>query len=355
MKYNAAFLALVAIVKASPFPQGVTIALPPSASIPSGCSASYSGSFGIAVVSIAPGNIATSTSLKSIIPVTTSPPVVASSTLLPSSIPSPSIPSRSIPSRSIPSRSISSQSIPSSSTPPSAAPVSQISDGQPQVATTLAPVSVQPVSQISDGQIQAATTATVLAVSQISDGQIQAPKSTVLPVSQISDGQPQAPKTTLLTSTLKPISQISDGQPQAPTHTANSTSYKTHLIPAAKAKRYAFPQAAPSPAPSPQFVTCASNDTLELTLSNGVLKDAIGRTGYIASNYQFQFDDPPQAGAIYTSGFSVCSNGSLALGGSAVWYQCLSGDFYNLYDRYWAAQCTAVLIDVLTLKNCSSS
>jgi hypothetical protein len=79
-----------------------------------------------------------------------------------------------------------------------------------------------------------------------------------------------------------------------------------------------------------------------MTLKDGVLKDSKGRTGYVASNYQFQFDDPPQANAIYTSGFSACSNQSLALGSSTVVYQCLSGDFYNLYDRDWASQCEPV-------------
>jgi len=92
----------------------------------------------------------------------------------------------------------------------------------------------------------------------------------------------------------------------------------------------------------------AKRDALELTLSGGVLKDAQGRTGYVASNYQFQFDGPPQAGAIYTSGFSMCSNGSLALGGSTVWYQCLSGGFYNLYDRPWAPQCSPIYIENLS-------
>jgi len=86
---------------------------------------------------------------------------------------------------------------------------------------------------------------------------------------------------------------------------------------------------------------------LLISLSNGVLTDADGRTGYIAANQQFQFDDPPQAGAIYTSGFSVCSNGSLAIGGDAVWYQCLSGTFYNLYDASTGAQCSQVYIDVI--------
>lgn len=84
-----------------------------------------------------------------------------------------------------------------------------------------------------------------------------------------------------------------------------------------------------------------------MSLSNGILLDAKKRTGYIASNFQFQFDGPPQTGAIYTGGFSVCSNGSLALGGSAIFYECLSGSFYNLYNQNWAAQCEPVLIDVL--------
>lgn len=84
-----------------------------------------------------------------------------------------------------------------------------------------------------------------------------------------------------------------------------------------------------------------------MTLNNGVLKDAQDRTGYIASNFQFQFDGPPQAGAIYTAGFSTCGNGSLALGSSTVFYRCLSGSFYNLYDRHWAAQCEPIEIVVL--------
>ena len=81
-----------------------------------------------------------------------------------------------------------------------------------------------------------------------------------------------------------------------------------------------------------------------LDLADSVLKDQAGRTGYIAANYQFQFDSPPQTGAIYTSGFSVCSNMSMALGGSTVFYQCASGEFFNLYDRNWAPTCNAIYI-----------
>jgi hypothetical protein len=89
---------------------------------------------------------------------------------------------------------------------------------------------------------------------------------------------------------------------------------------------------------------CGSEGTLVITLKDGSTLDAQGRTGYIASNYQFQFDKPAQAGTLVNSGFSVCEGNVLALGSSKTFYQCLSGDFYNLYDRTWAAQCEPVSI-----------
>ncbi|KAK7705623.1 hypothetical protein SLS64_007990 [Diaporthe eres] len=92
---------------------------------------------------------------------------------------------------------------------------------------------------------------------------------------------------------------------------------------------------------------CATDGILVATLENGVLKDSQSRTGYIAANYQFQFDQPAQTGAIFTAGFSACGNGSLALGGSAVFYECASGDFFNLYDRSWAPQCSPVEILIM--------
>jgi hypothetical protein len=36
-----------------------------------------------------------------------------------------------------------------------------------------------------------------------------------------------------------------------------------------------------------------------MTLSKGTLKDNLGRIGYIADNYQFQFDGPPQVSPTY--------------------------------------------------------
>lgn len=93
--------------------------------------------------------------------------------------------------------------------------------------------------------------------------------------------------------------------------------------------------------------SCNGEGVLVLNLKDGVLQDAQGRTGYISDSYQFQFDKPAQSGAIYTSGFSVCSNGTLALGPSAIFWQCQSGDFYNLYDRNWAKQCEPVEFGVM--------
>ncbi|KAF2011574.1 hypothetical protein BU24DRAFT_284207 [Aaosphaeria arxii CBS 175.79] len=83
---------------------------------------------------------------------------------------------------------------------------------------------------------------------------------------------------------------------------------------------------------------------LEVSLKDGILRDPIGRIGAIVANRQFQFDGPPQAGTIYTGGFSVCENSSLALGGSTVWYRCMSGAFGNLYDQSIGDQCHQVSI-----------
>ena len=74
-------------------------------------------------------------------------------------------------------------------------------------------------------------------------------------------------------------------------------------------------------------------------MKDGVLTDPLGRTGYIAANEQFQFDGPPQAGAIWTAGFSVCTNGRLTLGADQTWWKCISGNFYNLYFKNQGGQC----------------
>lgn len=237
---------------------------------------------------------------------------------------------------------------------PAATPVTQGPDAQPAAATSAAPAVTQgsdaqpaigtsPVTVISDGQPQApASTMTMMPISQIHDGQAQAYYS---PVSQISDGQIRG-------STATGIAQKTDGQPQVPTSAATQ---KTDGQPGAGVTQAtdAQPGATSTATPNVQMVACKNNSTLELTIENGVLYDGKRRQGYIAANYQFQFDaGVPQTGAIITAGFSLCENGSLALGGSAVFWQCLSGTFYNLYDRDWAFQCEPVFLTALDLINC---
>jgi len=92
---------------------------------------------------------------------------------------------------------------------------------------------------------------------------------------------------------------------------------------------------------------CPGDGVLVVEVADTVMKDAFGRTAYVADNFQFQFDGPPQAGALYTAGFSVCGNGTIALGSFTVFYQCQSGDIYNLYDRWIAEQCSPVQLEVM--------
>jgi len=94
--------------------------------------------------------------------------------------------------------------------------------------------------------------------------------------------------------------------------------------------------------------------TLMISLNDGKLTDQAGRTGYIAGNYQFQFDSPVQENAKETEGCGLCSNGSMSLMGSTVFYQCLSGDFYNLYSQSTGAQCIPIHIQA-TMAGPSSS
>ncbi|CAI4596294.1 AKH_1a_G0031110.mRNA.1.CDS.1 [Saccharomyces cerevisiae] len=216
-----------------------------------------------------------------------------------------------------------------------AAAVSQIGDGQIQATTK---TKAAAVSQIGDGQIQATTKTTAAAVSQIGDGQIQATtKTTAAAVSQIGDGQIQATTNT----TVAPVSQITDGQIQATTLTSAT------II--------------PSPAPAPitngtdpvTAETCKSSGTLEMNLKGGILTDGKGRIGSIVANRQFQFDGPPpQAGAIYAAGWSITPEGNLAIGDQDTFYQCLSGNFYNLYDEHIGTQCNAVHLQAIDLVNC---
>ncbi|KAL1573848.1 hypothetical protein MGO_02257 [Candida albicans P76055] len=234
-----------------------------------------------------------------------------------------------------------------------AQPIAQISDGQIQHQTT-AKATATPVQQINDGQIQHQTT--VQPVAQISDGQIQhqTVKASATPVKQIGDGQIQHQTTAAAATTASAVKQINDGQIQHQTTTAENV-----------AKAQSDGQAIATGSPSSNSTlsddddssstipkACSSANNLEMTLHDSVLKDTHERWGAIVANHQFQFDGPiPQAGTIYSAGWSI-KDGYLYLGDSNIFYQCLSGDFYNLYDENVAKQCSAVKLSVIEFVNC---
>ncbi|CAI4570550.1 BGN_3a_G0031690.mRNA.1.CDS.1 [Saccharomyces cerevisiae] len=234
-----------------------------------------------------------------------------------------------------------------------AAAASQISDGQVQAAKSTAAA----VSQITDGQVQAAKS-TAAAVSQITDGQVQAAKSTAAAASQISDGQVQAAKSTaaaasqisdgqvqVTTSTKAAASQITDGQIQASKTTSGASQVSDGQVQATAEVKDANDPV--------DVVSCNNNSTLSMSLSKGILTDRKGRIGSIVANRQFQFDGPPpQAGAVYAAGWSITPEGNLALGDQDTFYQCLSGDFYNLYDKHIGSQCHEVYLQAIDLIDC---
>ncbi|CCH60385.1 hypothetical protein TBLA_0C05880 [Henningerozyma blattae CBS 6284] len=152
------------------------------------------------------------------------------------------------------------------------------------------------------------------------------------------------------------ISQIGDGQIQAATTEAPATPVTTTLAPTST-EAATSTSASASTCPSAELVlketSCKNDGTLTITLKDGVLTDGKGRIGSIVSNRQFQFDGPPpQAGAIYAGGWSITPEGNLAIGSQDVFYQCLSGNFYNLYDQSIAPQCSPIHLAVVDLVTC---
>jgi hypothetical protein len=92
---------------------------------------------------------------------------------------------------------------------------------------------------------------------------------------------------------------------------------------------------------------CSGDSTLVVHLTDSVLVDAKGRTGYISSNDQLQFDKPAQSGFKTADGFSVCSNGTVLLDESPIFWACKSGPFSNIYSVKVAPQCEPVQLNAL--------
>lgn len=86
-----------------------------------------------------------------------------------------------------------------------------------------------------------------------------------------------------------------------------------------------------------------------MNLTDGVLTDDVGRRGYIASNNQLQFDDPPQAGARWTKGFFT-ANGVLGIGRNYTFDSCASGGFSNIYNAAIANYCAPVFLKMMNFE-----
>ena len=373
-----AFLAVVGRA-VNAFPQGVTSAIAPSEPVPQGCNLNFPSTFGLAVVTLSGGAPAGPSAAA----VATQSPDGQAGPGKSSATPTPSI---------APVAQISDGQIQRQTT----VPLAQISDGQVQRQSTLIPI-----TQISDGQIQASyspvtvknttpvtfrnTTAVTVAsttpvtvkstspvtVANTSPVTVKSTSVSAQAISQISDHQPQAPPTpTTATSVGTSVYNVASTSVY---NTASTSVYNvastsvynlastsvnnivgTSVYSTLVTNRKSARQAAPTGSSNLPAVACRSQSALTLSLNNGVLLDNQGRTGYIASNYQFQFDKPAQAGAIFTSGFSVCpGNSTIALGGITTFYQCLSGDFYNIYDRnFGAGQCIPIQLQAIQLQNC---
>lgn len=98
--------------------------------------------------------------------------------------------------------------------------------------------------------------------------------------------------------------------------------------------------------------SCKGSEILTLHLSDSVLYDSLNRVGSIVPNRQFQFDGPPpQSNAIYAAGWSIYK-GLLTLGNQTKFYQCQSGDFFNLYDESIASYCEPIQLVILNLVDC---
>lgn len=193
-----------------------------------------------------------------------------------------------------------------------------------------------------------------IAVQTISNSSSMAKRDAV---SQIGDGQIQATTTTAPSSsstesaaliTESGVSQLSDGQIQQTT--ASDSASTTVLSPSSTTVSNTV---CPTESITLGASSCKNDGTLTIELKDGVLTDGKGRIGSIVSNRQFQFDGPPpQAGAIYAAGWSITPEGNLALGDNDVFYQCLSGNFYNLYDQTLGDQCHQIHLELVNLVDC---
>jgi hypothetical protein len=280
---------------------------------------------------------------------------------------------------------ISSVQLTSVSTASNGSIVTQIVNSQPQPITTTLGSTNSPivVTQIGDGQIQAATKTpspsfnSINVVTQIGDGQIQATTliTKVRPLISTSStcDTDTGVVTTRITKIIKQFVTVPYQADTTPTSAPSDDSTTTfYITPTETVTNTVTSLTLPTLAPTTVVLkkrlgeetatvlfskrdiptSCSSETALSMILKDSVLIDSQGRIGAIVSNRQFQFDGPtPQAGTIYAAGWNIV-DGKLALGKNTVFFQCLSGNFYNLYDTNIGPQCTAVELDVVLFADC---
>ena len=107
------------------------------------------------------------------------------------------------------------------------------------------------------------------------------------------------------------------------------------------------------PPPPPVFKTkvrqCDVHGVILHFDENGLLRDQLNRIGYIADNFQFQFDLPVQSGGYGEKEFGEYKDPKthdvfLTWRGSPEFYKCRSGNFDNLYSQSIGGQCKVTRI-----------
>ncbi|KAG0679249.1 hypothetical protein C6P40_004333 [Pichia californica] len=244
----------------------------------------------------------------------------------------------------------------------------QINDGQIQattgteqestVATTTSSSSTKETSTTVENADYTVTEDQTLYVSYSgSSAKASAATNPAVIVTQIGDGQIQIPNPTPIVTESYIVSSNSETTSTSTSYLpiTSSSSFSYRSISSKSESSKTSSQASSSSCPTGSIAkeaTCKSKSDLAMTLEDGLLIDSAGRIGSIVANRQFQFDGPPpQAGAIYAAGWSI-DDGHLVIGEDYIFWECLSGTFYNIYDESIGDQCIPVTLNVIDLVDC---
>ncbi|CCH58415.1 hypothetical protein TBLA_0A06230 [Henningerozyma blattae CBS 6284] len=174
-------------------------------------------------------------------------------------------------------------------------------------------------------------------------------KSTVEAIDTEVQATQKPAEDTVKTDTQKPTAKVTVPQKVEETSTSKTESKPTTTVTDQKTSN----KDTKTSDNTLNAVSCKNSGTLVVSLTDGLLIDSKGRIGSVVSNRQIQFDGPPpQSGSIYAAGWALTPDGNLALGSQDIFYQCLSGNFYNMYDQPIAEQCEEVHLQAIELVDC---